>query len=134
MFREFTNTSRNPKELEMFNELNNMKLQNIKMLEQQQDLLELHRKKSFDYQIEQYLIRIRDDFQKEFLDKNWYVDLNGETRKERSVRKESENIEDKKEIPKEEKYTTVSYSPMHIPVKVATYSGLNLPPCELKIR
>jgi hypothetical protein len=39
-------------------------------------------KKSFDYQVEQYLKRLKEEFQKKFLAKNHYIDLNGEIRKE----------------------------------------------------
>ena len=73
IFSTLTNTSRNPKELELFNKVNKLELQHIKMIEQQEELLEEKRKKSFGYQIEQYLIRLKNDFQKAYLDKNWYT-------------------------------------------------------------
>ncbi len=37
-------------------------------------------RKSFDYQADQYLQRLDHDFQKDFLDKNHYIDLNAEIR------------------------------------------------------
>ena len=49
-------------------------------------MLEESERKSFDFQVEQYLKRLKDDFQKEFLDKNHYIDLNAETRIEKKAR------------------------------------------------
>ncbi|MCU0644513.1 MAG: hypothetical protein MUC94_09645, partial [bacterium] len=111
-FSEFTNTSRNPKELELFNKVNKLELQHIKMIEQQEELLEVQRKKSFDYQIEQYLIRLKNDFQKAYLNKNWYIDLNGEIRREKRFLEKSEKPGEKRELKKEDKYDTISYSPL----------------------
>ena len=37
-------------------------------------------RKSFPFQVNRYLERLRDGFQKEYLDDNKYIDLNGETR------------------------------------------------------
>jgi hypothetical protein len=76
-FKKFAEQTINPEILKHFNKLNH------KMLE----IWEFQEKKSFKYQLEMYLEKLVNDFNKEFLDKNYYIDLNGETRKyqERNV-------------------------------------------------
>ena len=77
--------------------------------------------KSFDFQAEQYLIRLRDVFQKEFLDKNHYIDLNGETRVEKKGKGYGEGIDIPREIEKEKRkegaekrvdYESIVYKPL----------------------
>lgn len=46
----------------------------------QMEMLAEKERKSFDFQVEQYLKRLKEDFQKDFLDKNHYIDLNAEIR------------------------------------------------------
>jgi hypothetical protein len=78
-------------------------------------------KKSFQYQVEQYLNRLKNKFQKEFLDKNHYIDLNGEIRKEipkkevpEERQKEREGLKEKAGAePKEGvDYESISYKPL----------------------
>jgi uncharacterized protein YjbI with pentapeptide repeats/energy-coupling factor transporter ATP-binding protein EcfA2 len=78
-------------------------------------------KKSFQYQVEQYLNRLKNKFQKEFLDKNHYIDLNGEIRKEipkkevlEERQKEREGLKEKEDAePKEGvDYKSKVYKPL----------------------
>lgn len=69
-FEHFSLQSSKPAAVKRFNELNRLIL---RMIDDQQ-------KKSFDFQAERYVLRLRDEFQKEFLENNLYIELNGETR------------------------------------------------------
>ncbi|NIM12578.1 MAG: NACHT domain-containing protein [Candidatus Aminicenantes bacterium] len=85
------------------------------------EMLEEKQRKSFDYQVEQYLTRLRDDFQKEFLDKNLYVDLNGETRiekkrepylPEKAAEMKSRKARMKKEQEESDQYEIIPHEPL----------------------
>ncbi|HED38086.1 MAG TPA: hypothetical protein ENI76_07570, partial [Ignavibacteria bacterium] len=108
-FNEFTNTTRTPKELEMFNKIMALELSNIE--------------RTFDYQVEQYINRIGDELHKELTEKTKYIDLIGEVRKERKdliEHSESEikkskterNVRVYKSYNVEEKYEEIKYDPI----------------------
>jgi predicted NACHT family NTPase len=78
-------------------------------------------RKSFDFQAEQYLHRLQDDFQKDFLDKNHYIDLDAEIRIEKKAREvfekidKADRIEKLKEKEREkpgEQYDSIVYKPL----------------------
>ena len=70
IFDDMTDLSRKPSEAKMYFELNRQ----ILILIEEKD------KKSFPYQVEQYLARLEQGFYKEFLERGFYIDLDGETR------------------------------------------------------
>lgn len=114
LFKHVTIRSSNPFELQKYNEFNQSMLKMLKMLEEQQ-------KKSFDYQVKQYLSRLRDGFQKDFLDEKLYIDLNGETRvKKTRIDSAGSEIfdycaEDIKKRP-EYDYETIPHTPLDIAI------------------
>ncbi len=67
-------------------------------------------KKSFDYQAELYLNRLKEKFQKEFLNKNYYIDLNGEIRKE--IKRKDAEIDSQRELKAGVHYEPVVYEPL----------------------
>jgi hypothetical protein len=84
-------------------------------------MLEESERKSFDFQAEQYLQRLKHDFQKDFLDKNHYIDLNAETRVKKKAsevfhkREKADRIEKLKEKDREkpgEQYDSIVYKPL----------------------
>lgn len=111
LYKYFTLQVANPLLLRKYNE--DKKFQMEMMAEKE--------RKSFDFQVEQYLKRLKEDFQKDFLDKNHYIDLNAETRIEKKVREIFENIEKADGIEKlrekarekpEEQYESIVYKPL----------------------
>lgn len=100
VFQRFTHKSRSPGEIKQYNEFNRFMMQ---MMEEQQ-------KKSFHYQAEQYLIRLKSAFQKELLDNNYYIDLNGELRTAKKTRDTKEGEEPG--FPGEKDYESTVYKPL----------------------
>ena len=99
-FDYFTRQSADPFLLQSFNE----------MRQQMAVLIEDKEQKRFEYQTDLYLERLRDDFQKAFLDKNHYIDLNGEIRTPKRVEFNRESL--KVPAKREKAYETVTYSPI----------------------
>ncbi|UCH97635.1 MAG: NACHT domain-containing protein, partial [Candidatus Aminicenantes bacterium] len=111
LFEYFTLQTANPLMLKKYNE--DKKFQ-VEMLEDKE-------RKSFDFQVEQYLQRLKHDFQKDFLDKNHYIDLNAETRVEKKARevfhkleKEDliEKLREKEREKPDEPYESIVYKPL----------------------
>ena len=111
LFDYFTMQTANPLMLKKYNEDKKF----------QMEMLEEKERKSFDFQVEQYLQRLKEDFQKDFLDKNHYIDLNAETRIEKKAREvfqkgEKEELIEKlrkKEREKaDEQYESIVYKPL----------------------
>lgn len=106
LYEHYSLLSATPFQIKKYNEDNQFKLK----------ILENEERKSFDYQVQQYLMRLRDEFQRDYLDNNYYISLNAETRKylEKSLyiknknsftRFESEDI-------LEEKYKSIKHQPI----------------------
>jgi hypothetical protein len=111
LYKYFTLQVANPLLLRKYNE--DKKFQ-VEMIAEKE-------RKSFDYQAEQYLQRLLDDFQKAFLDKNYYIDLNAETRVEKKAKEISPKIEQADQIEKlrekdrekpGDQYESIVYQPL----------------------
>lgn len=72
IYEELREQTKTPKELELFNRIRKLELQNL-------ELLEHTKQKSFEHQTRKYLKRLESDFYKTYIAENKYVDLIGET-------------------------------------------------------
>ncbi len=97
-FKYITNRSRTPSELELYNKINHLE--------------QMEYERRFEYQVEQYLKRLVDDFSIEFLEQDHYIDLNGEiVLKKRELYKLGEKLAEK-EKEKIEKIEKIKYEPI----------------------
>jgi Leucine-rich repeat (LRR) protein len=111
LYENFTLQASSPVQIKKYNELNQFM---TKMLEESE-------RKSFDFQVEQYLQRLKEDFQKDFLEKNHYIDLNAETRIEKKAREifqkiaktdHIEKLKEKEREKAEEQYESIVHKPL----------------------
>ncbi len=82
----------------------------------QLEMLEEKQKKSFDFQAETYLQRLAAEFHRDFLKENLYIDLNAETRVEKTIRERPAPVKDlekgKEQEDKEPAYDAIPHRPM----------------------
>jgi hypothetical protein len=83
LYHLITNQTASTFQLKKYNQDNKFQLE---MLEEKQ-------RKSFDYQAEQYLKKLKEDFHQEFLKEGLYIDLNAETRVEKQTRPGERELE-----------------------------------------
>jgi len=87
--------SRSPKQIEDSNKINHLYLKEIE--------------RSFETQVEKYNLGLKKSFAEKYLETNYYVDLNGETR---TAKKDFKFIEIKEKEKIEDKFDTFVYKPI----------------------